>query len=256
VPHSRVEWAERIATATDWLLPSECVACARPVAGTPPPLVCQLCRVRWRSLPEPACPRCQQPRLLDLTCRTCTDWPPELERVRSAVLLDHEVRRLVHAFKYHQWRRLAVPFAARMAPLLVGDAMPGVLVPLPTDRGRRWRRGYDQAVELARALGAQTGRKVDPSRLVRVRRASSQVRLTPEQRLANLAGVFAAGPQQDPVVLVDDVFTTGASLLSAALALRAAGVAVVGAVTFARAEPPLVGAERTMAMSPSGSERF
>lgn len=238
--HSRGAWTETLMAAADWLLPSECLGCARPVTGQPPPLVCELCRIRWRTPPEPACPRCHHPRLLDLQCRLCADWPPEFGPVRSAVRLDGPVRRLVHGFKYRAWRRLAEPFASRMAPLL--DRLgPADLVPLPTDARRRWRRGYDQACELAWALGRVTGRRVDVERLFRVRRARSQVRLTAEQRRANLVGVFGARPDSTAAILVDDVFTTGASLLSAALALRAAGAPAIAAVTFARAEPPLMG---------------
>ncbi|MEO8478607.1 MAG: hypothetical protein ABI542_03165 [Gemmatimonadota bacterium] len=163
---------------------------------------------------------------------------------------------MMHAFKYHGWRRLAESFAAVMERSLA-EVGSGPLVPVPTDPQRTWRRGYDQAAVLTVALGNLTGRQVLMNGLHRSRRAGSQVRLTPEQRLANLAGVFRAGRLPREVVLVDDVFTTGATLLSAAGVLRGAGVAQIGGLTFARAEPPLAaaahqGRDHTF----FGSERF
>lgn len=162
----------------------------------------------------------------------------------------------MHAFKYRGWRRLAESFAGAMERSLE-EVGPGVLVPVPTDRRRKWRRGYDQAEVLAVALGRLAGREVLVNGLSRARRTGSQVRLTPEERLANLAGVFEAGALPREVVLVDDVFTTGATLLSAAGALRGAGVARIAGVTFARAEPPLAAAAREGRDSTFfGSERF
>jgi len=189
-------------------------------------------------------------------CRLCREWPAEFGPVRSAVWLDEPVRRAMHAFKYRGWWRLAEPFATAMTSSLT-QVGPGPLVPVPTDARRRWRRGYDQAEVLARALGERTGRGVLTSGLRRARRAGSQVRLTPAERLANLVGVFRAGELPREVVLVDDVFTTGATLLSAAQVLRDAGVATIAGVTFARAEPPLAAAARQgLDHTFFGSERF
>ena len=158
--------------------------------------------------------------------------------MQSAVLLDSAVRRVVHRFKYQGWWRLADALATSMAPLLreVGDVD---LVPIPLDRRRQAVRGYNQAECLARALGALSGLPVRPERLRRVRDTPTQTRLTPEQRRSNLARAFGAPACHRPVILVDDVFTTGATLFSAASELLDHGAERVGAVTFARAELPL-----------------
>jgi ComF family protein len=116
---------------------------------------------------------------------------------------------------------------------------PGVLVPVPLGKGRRRRRGYNQAERLARGL-AGASLPCRPDLLERSRETASQTRLPPEARLANVAGAFrAAGAAGLRVVLVDDVFTTGATLVAAAAALVEAGARTVEAVTFARAMPPL-----------------
>jgi ComF family protein len=161
--------------------------------------------------------------------------------VRSAVVLDERVRPLVHRFKYQGWWRLAGSFATRMAPLLAG--MQGAdLVPIPLAAGRRRDRGYNQAEALAEAVGALTGLPVRPERLTRIRETPTQTRLAPEARQANLADAFRGAPEERVAILVDDVFTTGATLLSAAGVLLDGGASAVHAITFARAEPALAGA--------------
>jgi ComF family protein len=197
-----------------------------------------VCRARWRSIAPPFCSVCGEPAPLGLECRLCADWPPEFGPVRSAVQLDPIVRGLVHRFKYQGWWRLAESFAPRMAPL-VREAGDIDLVPIPLAERRLRRRGYNQAERLAGALGALTGLPVRPDRLLRRRETPTQTRLTPERRRANLAEAFGATSCRRRAILVDDVFTTGATLCSAADELLERGAEQVGAVTFARAEGPL-----------------
>jgi ComF family protein len=159
-------------------------------------------------------------------------------------MLDPPVRRLMHEFKYHGWRRLADRFAEAMVPLVAGMDPHAELVPIPLAGGRLRQRGYNQAAELAHALARCSGRRVAEGRIVRRRETATQTRLATAERLANLAGAFAAAEAERPAILVDDVFTTGATLLSAASALLDAGVSRVAAVTFARAQPPLAGVAR------------
>ena len=220
------------------MLPAECSVCRAPSSDPHEPLVCQVCRARWRPIPRPSCATCGEPAPLGLACRVCAEWPPDFGPVQSAVLLDARVRRIVHRFKYQGWWRLAATMATRIAPLLqgVGDVD---LVPIPLNARRQSVRGYNQAERLAVVLGAITGLPVRPERLQRLRDTPSQTRLTPELRRANLAEAFGAAECHRPVILVDDVFTTGATLCSAASELLEQGAERVGAVTFARAELPL-----------------
>ncbi len=244
--HSGRRWGELIRRAEAWLLPAECLLCGRSVLEPEEPLACRLCRARWRPIPHPLCNRCGQPLPLALECRLCREWPRDLERVRSAVLLDPPVRELLHSLKYRGWRRMVGALAPAMSGFL-DELGPGALVPIPTSRARRRWRGYDQAMELAAAVAALTGRRLDPGRLRRTRAVASQTRLGLAERAANLAGAFAARAGDGPLILVDDVFTTGATLVSAATACLEAGASRVGAVTFARAEAPLAAAARRQA---------
>lgn len=230
------------------LLPNACIACQRWVGDRDPDvLVCARCRLRLQPLLG-GCGRCRQPWPLIGRCRFCAEWPAELAWARSAVWLDHEAREMVHHLKYGGYQQLALVMAeviARHAPRPPG----GALVPVPLTRRRLQERGYNQAALIARALSRTWDLPVREELLTRQRDGGSQTALTPQERLANVAGAFSAAPPPHRlaaeagggpacgVIIVDDVLTTGATLVAAAQALAQNGWSHVGAVTFARALP-------------------
>ncbi|MDP3911189.1 MAG: ComF family protein [Gemmatimonadales bacterium] len=226
------------------LLPAECLLCRNLlVAAESQRIICGLCRTRWRPVRPPWCTRCGQPEPHFGPCRLCDGWPGCLEAVRSAVWLADGAREAVHALKYGALPRIAADLAAAMAPLRPPTGAPSVLIPIPLAARRERQRGYNQSAVLAEALRGQWSLPVQ-SLLVRVRETPTQTALTPEKRLANVAGAFAVtspGVRRDTTfILVDDVFTTGATLAEAARALEQAGAGArsVQAVTFARAAIP------------------
>ncbi len=235
------------------LLPAECLLCHALLsprdAGR---IVCPLCRQRWRAVRPPWCGRCGQPEPHFGPCRLCADWPAALTWVRSAVWLDEGARPAVHGLKYGRLPRIADDLAAAMLPMRPTTDGPSVLIPIPLAPKRLRERGYNQSEMLARALARQWRIPVTLDVLVRARETPTQTALTPETRLANVAGAFdvrraafdvlhgnaARDTPHVTFVLVDDVFTTGATLAEAARALEQAGATRVMGVTFARAAIP------------------
>ena len=157
--------------------------------------------------------------------------------------LDPEARQVVHHLKYAGLARLAPLIAATIARHVARPSGALALVPVPSSARKVRERGYNQAALIARALEPLWNIPVREELLTRRRDAGSQTALTPEERLANVAGAFAAagargqGGGAAMVIIVDDVLTTGATLCAAAAALVAAGWPRVAAVTFARALP-------------------
>jgi len=162
-------------------------------------------------------------------------------RARSAVWLDAGARDAVHALKYRGLGRVAQDLADVMVRHLPQPPAGAALVPVPLAPRRQRARGYNQSARLAAALSARWNIPLRDC-LVRRRETRTQTALTPEARLANVAGAFvtrnAERGTRNTLVLVDDVFTTGATLVAAAAGLAAAGVQEIGAVTFGRAGVP------------------
>jgi ComF family protein len=238
-------------------LPAECLVCHRLLGPQfSDDLVCRVCRLRWRPVRRPWCERCGQPEPHFGPCRLCRAWPGELTAARSAVWLDGGARRAVHALKYDGLSRVGRDMAAVVAKLVEQPPADAVLVPVPLGPKRRARRGYNQSEALAAALAQLWGLTNRPELLVRTRDTPTQTALTPAARLANVAGAFRARISdfglrrerqpgefaiinpQSAIVLIDDVFTTGATLAEAARALASAGFQSISAVTFGRASLP------------------
>jgi ComF family protein len=233
-------FVSRLAQVERWLLPAACLLCEEALPEREgDSVICSICRSRWRRVPHPMCGRCGQPTLRNVECRLCQTWPEGLSRVRSAVWLEGSARTAVHQLKYQGWTRASKAMALVMRelePLTEGVS----LLPVPLGGRRLRKRGYNQSERIAAALADCVNAPVRTDLLQRIRETPTQTALTPEARHANVAEAFRAqGVAGMRLVLVDDVFTTGATLASAGAALVAAGAERVEAVTFARASSEL-----------------
>ena len=227
------------------LLPAECLLCHALLAERDTTrIVCPVCRHRWRPVRPPWCERCGQPEPHFGPCRLCAEWPAALTLVRSAVWLSDGAREAVHALKYGGLPRIADDLATAIATLSLPTDEASVLVPIPLAPKRLRQRGYNQSDVLAASLGRLWRLPVSRDLLTRTRETATQTTLTPESRLANVAGAFTPGhgpgvnSPATSLVLVDDVFTTGATLAEAARALEQAGARTIYGVTFGRAVIP------------------
>jgi competence protein ComFC len=212
-----------------------CSTCASSIEVIRPPL-CDRC---GRPLQDPG-PRGPSPG----RCSECQQRPSEWEGLLAYAYYDGVLREAIHQFKYRDMRCLAPPLAGLMAEgwrVLAPDGwLPQTIVPIPLHPSRQRQRGYNQAALLARALGLQLQCPVVEDALVRVRATAPQVGLGIEQRRANVHGAFRCVDDRlhsQRILLVDDVCTTGSTLASACLALKAAGITSVLAYTLARARP-------------------
>jgi competence protein ComFC len=213
----------------DLLFPRRCVVCSVPGAT-----LCPACASALPRLAAPLCDRCGAPTAWPVQrCRECTGRRIAFASARAAVEYEIGVRTLVSAWKDRGLRDVGSPAAE-----LVVEALPRppgrVVTFVPPDGDRSLKRGHHPPARLARELGRRWELPVRVL-LERTRPLRQQRGLGRDERRRNVRGAFRArAPVCGPVVLVDDVYTTGATVSAAASALRRAGASSVDVVTFAR----------------------
>ena len=218
-----------IAWLVDLLLPRRCAAC-----GAAAETLCGACLAALRPLGPPRCARCGAPTAWPVErCRECAGRRLAFATARAAVAYDGPARALVRAWK-ERGLRPAARLAAELVAVHVERPAADVITYIPPDAVRQLRRGDHPAERLAAELASRWS--LEPASLLYRRTpAGRQTGLPLAERRSNVRGVFAAtGAIPRRVVLVDDVYTTGATVAAAATALRAAGAGVVQVVTFAR----------------------
>lgn len=222
-------------TWLSWLLPLHCLICGE--RGDNGLDLCATCR---RGLPfvRHACARCAVPLPVPaIACGDCLRRPPPQAATHAAFVYRAPLDRLLPRAKFHGDLAGLRLLGTLMAAALADAERPAALVPLPLHRARLRRRGYDQALELARVLARDLDLPLRDDLLRRVRHTAPQSRLDAAARRRNLRGAFAVRDGVGVpahVALVDDVMTTGATVHAAATMLRRAGVARVDAWVCAR----------------------
>ncbi|WP_259149334.1 ComF family protein [Rhizobium sp. BIGb0125] len=168
--------------------------------------------------------------------------PPPFDRLRSAVIHEGAARKLVHQLKYLDRLDLVSTMAVWM--LRASDGMIeqcDYIIPVPLHRRRFISRRFNQSAELARHLADLSGKPFLSSSVIRTKPTKRQVGLTAKGRQDNMRGAFAFAPGREldvagkRVVLVDDVYTTGATVSAVSRLLKKAGAADVTVLTFAMA---------------------
>ena len=173
-------------------------------------------------------------------CPVCLAHSPSFRFMRAALVYDDLSKPLILGMKhgarkdgvrvYANWMVEAAPFASKA----------DLIVPVPLHWTRLWARGYNQAGWLAQAIALRLGKPYAPLALVRKRRTPSQNGLSSLGRARNVDGAFAVNGDiiGKHILLVDDVYTTGATVNACTKALLRAGAAIVDGVAMARVVRP------------------
>lgn len=231
----------------DLIYPPRCLICER---YNRPPL-CEECASTFKAIPKPLCTYCGRPKEEQTECRTCTDnrritgedW--QFDSARSAGVFEGALRLAIHQLKYRDSSMLGEILGAYLAnQLALGELFPeneikqvdGV-VATPMHPARERQRGFNQSHLLAHPVAEILGVPLLPRSAVK--RASfhrAQVGLLPDHRRQNIQGAFYAAEESlknRHLLLVDDVFTTGATVNACAAALRHAGADTIRVATLA-----------------------
>lgn len=222
-----------------------CPLCAAPGSDS---LICARCLQNWAALARnlaicPICGRFGRELAGSGLCPECSMTPPPFRMARGVAPYDGPVREALHRFKYYGERELAGPLGEVMAAL-AADLFPlrslSAVIPVPLHPSRARSRRYDQAALLAESVSGYLRLPPVLTGLVRVRNTPSQTTLSREQRLSNLKGAFAASGEVKElegkeVLLVDDVFTTGATSAECSRVLLEQGIKGVYVLTLATA---------------------
>ncbi len=229
--------------ALDAVLPPLCLSCRAIVSA--PGSLCPACWQAITFLAPPLCAACGLPFELEAgpgaICAACAGGAAPYRRARAVFRYDDSSKPLVLRFKHADRLEGAPAFArwmARAGAELVADA--DLVAPVPLHRWRLLARRYNQAALLAVALGREAGLASVPDLLLRRRPTPSMGRMNRRERELNVKGAFTLAPGRAAaiagrtVLLVDDVFTTGATVGECARVLRKAGAAAVDVLTLGR----------------------
>jgi ComF family protein len=226
----------------DFALPPRCPGCGTIVEGDH--RFCFDCWRQLRFLGDPCCQCCGRPFEYStgpgVLCGGCLGRPPDYDRLRAAVAYGEVARKVVLKLKYGGRPAAAETLAHFMARHLDTPDETAILVPVPLHRWRLWRRGYNQAGLIASALGRRSGRPVELDLLRRAKATPALRGLNRRERALAVSGAFAlsksgkAAIAGRTVILVDDVYTSGATVSACAKVLKRGGAGRVEIICWAR----------------------
>jgi ComF family protein len=241
------------------VFPAPCRLCGEMLASASLIPICEECLAQIQPITAPKCASCGLPfvsavtaQVPDHRCQSCQLEIYGFERARSFAIYNDALGAAVVLLKYEAVARMAAWFAARLERVVreeYSDREFDAVVPVPLHPARQRGRGYNQAELIAKPLARSLGVKLGSYLLVRTKPRPVQRLLTHRERWLSVHGAYETrkGSKVDKlrILLVDDVFTTGATLDSCSRELIKAGAASVCGLTVARVVPELVNHEES-----------
>ncbi len=230
-------------TALDTLLPPRCIATGEIVDA--PGMVSPAFWSQLSFIEAPHCATCGLPfafeASLQTLCAACIDYPPAFDTARSAVVYNDSSREVILGFKYGDRLHAVdtfVPWMQRAGKELLNDT--DIIIPVPLHQRRLWERRFNQSALLAEELADRTDKKYFPDALLRLRHTVPQQGLNVKDRNKNVKSAFGIQTRYKEaikgknILLIDDVFTSGATLNECARTLKKTGAEKVFVLTIAR----------------------
>ena len=225
----------------DFALPPRCPGCG--AVTQEPHRFCLDCWSALTFLGEPCCARCALPfdygEGEEVMCGRCIAEPPAYDRMRAAVAYGEISRAVALKLKYGGRPGVAETIARFMQRHIDSAGHP-LLAPVPLHRWRIWRRGYNQAALIAAALARRAGLEAQLDLVQRVKATPVLRNMSPRERAEAVRGAFRVNPRRKTqvkgrtIILVDDVYTSGATANACARILRRAGATQVNILCWAR----------------------
>ncbi len=235
---------QTIETAITFLYPAQCRVCEKPLGLESVPYMCGEC---WDDMPliePPWCEMCGIPNTKG-KCDDCATTPPPYGKLRTIAFYESALQQAIHLFKFEKRRSLAKPLTQLTMEHFPDDcniAEYDFILPIPIHKKRLRERGFNQATLLANGIAKSIGVQVVTDALVRHRNTSPQSSLDREARQTNIIGAFElqkkAVVRNKRILVLDDVFTTGATVREAVKVLWNADPVEIDVLTLARTLNP------------------
>jgi ComF family protein len=230
----------------DFFFPPRCPSCGETIGESEPYPICSSCFGQIKMIFHPMCPRCGIGFATDVGedhfCSDCLQDCGHFTKARSLAHYEGLMADLISRFKYRGSARLAAPLSHLLAEYTDGDfsfCNYSLIMPVPLHPRRLRQRGYNQSLLLARTVSRKHSIPLDYTSLRRIRPTQPQTELSGPQRQKNVHGAFAVRKKEavaeKTILLIDDVFTTGATVEECARALLKSGSKRVDVLTLVRA---------------------
>lgn len=234
---------------TDLLFPLSCKLCETGIRSGDLPGICKNCWSTIQFLEGPCCPRCGKPFVSGEAlshspahvCGDCREKAPHFDRVISVAVYEKALAEAIHLFKYSKKAGWAEPLGQLLLKRVSDFGRVDVILPVPLHHRRLRQREFNQSLLMAVEVSRSTGVPLQIDNLCRVRWTKPQIELNGEDRRKNVRRAFEVKwpdrIKDQSILLIDDVFTTGATVNECAKMLKRSGAKSVNVLTLARMIP-------------------